>query len=84
MKARLKKFFKGADEEALAVAVAMRNVFAHGTMGLTHSIKIDQAKTVRSFVLGLIEADLEAVTQALETQKPNLLPSRFEIEAQGK
>lgn len=75
---RLAHFFGGDDCEVLAVAVVIRNGFAHGDMGLTDSINFEQSTKLRRLILSLIEADIDAVIAALGAQDRSLLPSRFQ------
>lgn len=75
---RLTRFFDGEDCEILAVASAIRNGFAHGDMGLTDSINVEQSTKLRKLILSLIEADIDAVIEALGAQDRSLLPSRFQ------
>lgn len=65
LRKRLQRFRDGDNNEALAVMSAIRNAFAHGKMGVTHSVDLVSAKKIRSALLEMIAGDCEQMVASL-------------------
>ena len=65
LRKRLQGFRDGDNSEALAVMSALRNAFAHGKMGVKHSVDIASAGEIREVLLQLIAADCKQMIASL-------------------